>query len=68
VSVSWVGACGAGVGFVEAKSMCPAVIYTKVFFDKIFEIFCRWLPYVFVKISSYVIRNTRMFAHTSIIL
>jgi len=27
VTVGWVGACGAGVGFVEAKSMCPAVVH-----------------------------------------
>jgi len=26
VTIGWVGASGAGVGFVEAKFMCPAVV------------------------------------------
>ena len=49
-----------------AMATATTIIYTKVFFDKIFEIFCPWLSYVFVKISSYVIRNTRMFYHTPV--
>ncbi len=27
VAICWVGACGTGVGFVEAQSMCPAVVH-----------------------------------------